>query len=228
LGVTLSQLLGSAAGLDWTVDQGAIDIHAGNIPDMSGTYLLNPGAVANALYGWNSSGIPEAKTSVSVDIDLGLQSAIVSGRMGRDGAHNITMGNGSATETFASNDNAATLSNKDLTGPGNVFPVALGIACSDEGTDLTAGTGRVTFWMPHAMMVTAVQASVNTAPAGATITVDVNEAEVSVLFTKLTIDAAEKTSATAATAAVLSDTILADDAEITIDIDQVGSTVAGK
>jgi hypothetical protein len=48
-----------------------------------------------------------------------------------------------------------------------------------------------------------------------------------VLSTKLSIDTTEKTSTTAATAAVISDSSLADDAEITIDIDQVGSSTAG-
>ena len=44
--------------------------------------------------------------------------------------------------------------------------------------------------------------------------------------TKLTIDNTEKTSTTAATAPVISDGILADDAEITIDIDPVGDGTA--
>jgi len=101
------------------------------------------------------------------------------------------------------------------------------IACSDETTDLAAATGVVTFRMPYAFTVTDVRASVTTAPTGATITVDINENGTSILSTKLTIDASEKTSETAATAAVISDSALADDAEITIDIDQVGSTVAG-
>ena len=45
--------------------------------------------------------------------------------------------------------------------------------------------------------------------------------------TKLTIDAAEKTSGTAATAAVISDTSLANNALMTVDIDGVGSSTAG-
>ena len=45
--------------------------------------------------------------------------------------------------------------------------------------------------------------------------------------TKLTIDASEFTSTTAATQPVISDSTLADDAQITIDIDQIGSTIAG-
>ncbi len=48
-----------------------------------------------------------------------------------------------------------------------------------------------------------------------------------ILSTKITIDASEKTSTTAATPPVISDTALADDAEITIDIDTVGSGTAG-
>ena len=103
----------------------------------------------------------------------------------------------------------------------------IGVACSDETTDLATGTGVVTFRMPFAMTLTAVRASVTTAPTGSTVIVDINEAGTSVLSTKLSIDASEKTSTTAATAAVISDSALADDAEITIDIDQVGSTVAG-
>ena len=102
------------------------------------------------------------------------------------------------------------------------------IAVSDETTALTTGTAKVTFRMPFAFKLTAIRASVTTAPTGGTLlTVDVNEAGSSVISTKLTFDASEKTTTTAATPAVISDADLADDAEITIDIDSVGSTVAG-
>jgi hypothetical protein len=102
------------------------------------------------------------------------------------------------------------------------------IACSDEATALTTGTAKVTFRMPYAFTVTAVRASVTTAPTGGTLlTVDINEGGSTILSTKLTFDASEKTTTTAATAAVISDSTLADDAEITIDIDAVGSTIAG-
>jgi hypothetical protein len=102
------------------------------------------------------------------------------------------------------------------------------IAASDETTDLATGTNKVYFRMPYAGTLLAVRASVNTAPTGSTLIVDINEAGTSLLSTKLSIDASETTSTTAATAAVISDSALADDAEITIDIDQIGSTVAGK
>ncbi len=108
-------------------------------------------------------------------------------------------------------------------GNASVIPIAV----SDETTALTTGAAKVTFRMPFAFTLTAVRASVTTAPTGAAIQVDINEGGVSILSTKLTIDATEKTSTTAATPAVIGDSGLADDAEITIDIDAVGSTVAG-
>lgn len=106
-------------------------------------------------------------------------------------------------------------------------PVSITLAASDESTALTAGTGKVTFRMPHAMTVTAVRASLSTAQASGNIfTVDINEGGTSILSTKLTIDNTAKTSVGATTPAVISDTAIADDAEITIDIDQIGDGTA--
>ncbi len=101
------------------------------------------------------------------------------------------------------------------------------LACSDETTDLTTGTAKLTFRMPYGFDLTNVRASVTTAPTGSVLTVDINESGTTILSTKLTIDAGEKTSTTAATPVVISDSSLADDAEITIDIDTIGSTIAG-
>lgn len=102
------------------------------------------------------------------------------------------------------------------------------IAVTDETTALTTGAGKVTFRMPYAFTLTAVRASLTTAQSsGSILTVDINEGGVSILSTKLTIDNSEKTSTTAAAPAVISDANLADDAEITIDIDQVGTGAAG-
>lgn len=104
---------------------------------------------------------------------------------------------------------------------------ALIIACSDEATPLTTGTAKVTFRMPYAMTLTAVRANLKTAQSsGSIFTVDINDGGTTILSTKLTIDNGEKTSTTAATAAVISDTALADDAEITVDIDQIGDGTA--
>jgi len=102
------------------------------------------------------------------------------------------------------------------------------LSCSDLTTALVAGTSKAYFRMPFAGTLTDVRASVLTAATGATLlTVDINEGGASILSTKLTFDASEKTTTTAATPAVISDATLADDAEITIDIDSVGNTIAG-
>ena len=107
-------------------------------------------------------------------------------------------------------------------------PVLIQAACSDETTALNTGTGKLTFRAPYAFTLTDVRASVTTAPTGATLlTVDVNDGGTSVLSTKLTFDAGEYTTTTAATQRVISDSAIADDAQITVDIDAVGSTVAG-
>ncbi len=101
------------------------------------------------------------------------------------------------------------------------------IACSDETTALTAGTAKVTFRMPYAFTVTEVRCSLTTTQTSGNIfTVDINEAGTSILSTKLTIDNTEDTSVTAATPAVISDSTLADNAKITVDIDQIGDGTA--
>ena len=100
-------------------------------------------------------------------------------------------------------------------------------AASDESTALTTGTAKVTFRMPYAMTLSGVRCSLTTAQtSGSILTVDINGGGTSILSTKLTIDNTEKTSTSAATAAVISDTALSDDTEITIDIDQVGDGTA--
>lgn len=109
----------------------------------------------------------------------------------------------------------------------NAGKVEIGLAISDETTALTTGTAKLTFRMPHAMTVTAVRMSLTTVSSSGTPTVDINEAGTTILSTKLSCDASEKTSTTAATAAVISDSSLADDAEITIDIDTAGTGATG-
>lgn len=106
-------------------------------------------------------------------------------------------------------------------------PCEIQLAASDETTALTTGTSKVSFRMPFAMTVSEVRASLVTAQASGTIfTVDINEEGATILSTKLTIDNTELTSVTAATPPVISDSALADDALITIDIDQIGDGTA--
>ncbi len=107
------------------------------------------------------------------------------------------------------------------------MPIEIQLACSDESTALTTGTAKITFRTPCAITVTSVRASLTTAQtSGSIFTVDINEAGASILSTQITIDNTELTSTTAATPPVVSNTTLADDASITVDIDQIGDGTA--
>lgn len=103
------------------------------------------------------------------------------------------------------------------------------IAVSDEVTVITAGVAKVTFRMPYAFTLASVKASLNVAASAVITTIDINEAGATILTTKLTIDVGEKTSATAATPAVIGGAgpVLAADAEMTIDIDLAGTGAKG-
>ena len=101
------------------------------------------------------------------------------------------------------------------------------IAISDETTAITTWTAKVTFRMPYAFTVTWVRASLTTASTSWLPKFDINEWWTSILSTEITIDATELTSTTATTAPVISDSSLADDAQITIDIDTAGTWAKG-
>lgn len=174
---------------------------------------LNPSSSATSL----SATINMGGVNVSATITLGISSASIAAALGVQTANAVYAGPSSGA---SANPAFRALVIADV-------PKVIQLACSDETTALTAGTGKITFRMPHAMTVTAVRASLTTAQAtGVIFTVDINENGVSILSTKLTIDNTEKTSTTAVTAPVISDTSLADDAEITVDIDQVGDGTA--
>lgn len=101
------------------------------------------------------------------------------------------------------------------------------VALSDETTNLATGTAKLTMRMPHGMSLTGVRSSLATASSSGLVTVDINIGGTSILSTKLSIDATERTSTTAATPAVLSTTDLWDDGELTFDIDAAGTGAKG-
>jgi hypothetical protein len=129
---------------------------------------------------------------------------------------------------LVSGTNIKTINSTSILGSGNyATPFELVVAASDETTSLTIGTAKITFRMPRAVTLTAVRASLTTAQtSGSIFTVNIKESGTTILSTKITIDNTEKTSTTAATPPVISDTALADDAEMTIDIDQIGDGTA--
>jgi len=97
-------------------------------------------------------------------------------------------------------------------------------AASDEVTELAILVGAVTFRAETAFSLTSIRASLKTASTTGVVTVNVKKNGTTVFSTLLTIDQDEKTSVTAAVPAVLTTTptAVADDDEITIDIDGAG------
>ncbi len=129
-----------------------------------------------------------------------------------------------SSEVLASDWNTYVKANME-----SLYPLSMTIALSDESTAITTGTAKVTIRAPFAMTLTQIpRASLSTASSSGNPTVDINEGGTSILgANKLSIDANEKTSTTAATATTLADTSIADDAELTFDIDVAGTGAKG-
>jgi hypothetical protein len=106
-------------------------------------------------------------------------------------------------------------------------PAEVGFTVGDRTTALTVKAGLEGMRMPFAMKLTSVRLAVATAPAGAAIVVDVKQNGASVFTTKPQIAAGAKTSVGGAVPGVVGTAALADNAEITIDVTQIGATTAG-
>lgn len=178
------------------------------------------------------AGVATGATANASDADL-RDRATHTGLLPSAGFDDTSHGNrsGGSLHTNATGSVAGFMSAADKTKLDDLSSVvteSLTIALSDLTSALTTGTAKETIRMPYAFTLTGVRAYLATSQAsGSILTVDINEGGASILSTKLTIDNGEKTSTTAAAAAVISDTALADDAEITFDVDQVGSGGAG-
>jgi hypothetical protein len=208
-------------------------IDGGSLSDDSVTFAKMQNISTDRLIGRDSasSGDPE-----EISVGGGLEFTGSGGiRIANDGVTFAKMQNIS-TDRLIGRDSASSGDPEEISLQGNLSFNGSGairmtesfvIAVSNETTALSAGTGKIFWRMPYAFTVTAVRASLTTAQTSGNIfTVDINENGTSILSTKLTIDNNEKTSTTAATAAVISDASLADDAEMSVDIDQIGDGTA--
>lgn len=123
--------------------------------------------------------------------------------------------------------NVRTAAGSSGTIPVIVVPFRLTVAVSDELTALEAGVAKVTFRMSDDVDLVEVRASLRTGSASGAVVVDINENGTSILSVKLSVDVGEKTSLTAAVLPVISDGSIANDAEMTIDIDLAGADANG-
>jgi len=102
-------------------------------------------------------------------------------------------------------------------------------AASDESTDLSVGTAKITGHWPYNFVMTSMFIGVSTAPTGSTLIVDFNDKDGNSIFSvNPTIDEGEFTSLTADTPPVISTTTFVKGDKWTIDVDQKGLTIAGK
>ena len=102
------------------------------------------------------------------------------------------------------------------------------LACSDETTAISDTGTVLTFYMPYDYTVVSVRASLTTTSSSGTPTVDISEDGTSIMTaTKITIDPGDLISTDSATQPVLTDTALADEAKITIDVDVTGTDATG-
>lgn len=252
--IRLSKNSGSAVSMLMTNTEGSFTTTADgggvqfDISDNTAVFHYKLNGVA--LGTWGIAGIKPDTGSQTVGTSVSPWSRAWIGPIGINlGGINIHSGSGSpeGVQTdpvgsfwFRTNGGAGTIIYVKETGVGNTgwtafkssaagtVPETIQLSCSDLTTTIVAGTFKAYFRMPFAMTGVTVRASLAAAQtAGSIFTVDVNETGTTILSTKLTIDNSEKTSTTAATAAVVSDTSLADDAEITVDVDQAGTGPAG-
>ena len=106
--------------------------------------------------------------------------------------------------------------------------VSFVIACSDETSDLTTGDDKAQIRLPFQFELTDITANVNTAPVGSDIHIMVQEDGSDIMSGNgIEIDAGETTSETATTQPTITDSTLASNSIVSVDLDQVGSSTAG-
>ncbi len=205
---------------------GAVGIYGNITAGTSGTgFFIGNGSYLSGLAGANVTGTVSSATTagtVTTNAQPNITSTGTLASLTVTG--NITSGNANlgnlVTSSYFTGDGSL------LTGlKPNLF---MTVALSDETTAITTGVGKITFRAPFAMTLYQIpRASLSTASSSGNPAIDINKNGTTIFSTTLTIDSGEKTSTTAATAAVLSTTTFADDDEITMDIDTAGTGATG-
>jgi len=102
------------------------------------------------------------------------------------------------------------------------------VACSDESSDLETGDDLLQFRMPFQFELTDIIANTNSPPTGAAIHVQVQMNGSDILASNgIEIDATETSSEDAGTQPSISTSTLTFNSTISIDLDQIGSTLTG-
>ena len=188
-----------------------------------------------------------ADRALSFSTNDEARNVVLEGDLTKSGSHALSLvTTGATTATLPSGTNTLLASGGALGTPSSGtltnctgLPVAglasfvglpwdMCVALSDETTDLTTGL-KVSFYAPYALTLTAFLGSVTEAGTGSTVVMDVHVAGTTVMSTdKISIDASELNSTTAATAPAITTTAVAQYALVECYIDQIGAANAGK
>lgn len=169
-----------------------------------------------------------AGVSASIYSDANLSTSIANPlTTNADGEFTFYAANGQYTfEVTASGFSTEIVSNRPHFDPTGSAPIQL--ACSDLSTALTTGTNNAYCRSPKAFRLGEVRGSLLVASTSGLVTVNVKKNGVSIFSTQLTFDVNEKTTTTAATAAVLTSTPLSIAADDEISVDIVGAGTGAK
>lgn len=196
-------------------------------------YLNFSETLGTSGYGFrNNAGTMEAKNSGGSWAAIGVG---IDGATGATGPAGPTGATGPAGVTGATGATGAGVTGATgpagATGPVPVTGIGLliwyGLACSDMTTAIATGTNKAYFPAPFNGTLDSLFISTNVAPTGSSQIFGVNKNGTTMLSTDVTIDATEFTSLTAATPPVISVSTFNKGDFISVDFDQVGSTIAG-
>lgn len=168
-------------------------------------------------------------TSVTINVDSisgsGTFTSWNIGIIGTQGATGSTGPQGSpggATGATGANGLLGATGSTGVAGPKEI-----GVALSGENDVLIVGN-TISFRSPYAMTINSVRLSVNNAPTGSPIIVDVSVNNSSIFSTKPQIAINQTTSVAGPITGVISNGTVADNSPITFTINQVGSSFAGR
>jgi len=103
----------------------------------------------------------------------------------------------------------------------------MSFAISDETTQITTGTSKLTVYVPYAATITDVQVSLSQSGSATINTFNIKKNGTTIFSTKPTIDINEFHTSTAATPRVITGTSVSIYDKLTVDIDTIGTGSAG-
>jgi hypothetical protein len=211
----------SSSGTSWQIDAGAV----------TGTEIATDVALAgNPTTTTQSAGNSTTRIATTAfvtaadDLKANLASPTFTGTVVLPNDQALA-GNPTTTTQSAGNSSTRIATTAFVAAAVTKAPTILEYALSDETTAITTGL-KLTTRAPFAFTLTNVRISLTTTSSSGNPAVDMKESGTTVFSTTPKIDSGELTNVTG-TAAVISDSAIADDAELTFIVDTAGTGAKG-